>query len=763
MPESLTNPYAPSSSPTLGPRRSARRVLIAMSLLLGAVVLVVYWGGLRGEFLGPDHALFNRSPLVSPPTASGASGPILPAWLPRTVTVLSLELDRLAWNSLPAGFRTTNVILHWLTSLFVFLVGLRWMRRVTPAAAAAILFAVHPIHTTTVDVAGARGEILAALFGLLALLCLSLSRSTDDRIEGAVDGPRQAGRIEPGDSGRLADLAPEGRSRAPSSVVPASRGFWLLAAAGACLLATFSSPIALTLPLLVVLADLVAPGRTSSASTRVKDWIIVAAACLPSALASLVLAPPVAPLNRWLTGRALLDSLRLLVVPYPLKVYRIIGPGSGADALSVVALVLAVGIVVGAILLMRSRELPFSRRALILGVVPVVALALLPPAAPGSDVPFPLLEEHLYLASAGACLVLAGLFEWVGWALFAAGARTSSRVWGGWIISAAVSLVFAALTVTRHPVLKNDVAFYAAAAVESPSSSIVRVRLADAAGVRGQADKGIEVLKPLLEQRPSDPDLHLLLANLHRDSRDLESAEREAREALKLRPSFAEAHATLGLIERERGNIEGAEKAYREAIRLAPNLAEAHNNLGSLLASRGADLEALEELKKALELDPTLGDAAANLGSFLIEQKRPDEAIDIVKQGLQHSAANARLHYVLGVALQSQGKRAEAENAYERAIQLDPGYARPLNNLAILLTEEKKLDEAVTLLKRLTELEPANERAHYNLGIAYRAKGDRGKAAAEFATALRLQPDYADASRALSDMLNAPRTPATQR
>jgi Flp pilus assembly protein TadD len=112
------------------------------------------------------------------------------------------------------------------------------------------------------------------------------------------------------------------------------------------------------------------------------------------------------------------------------------------------------------------------------------------------------------------------------------------------------------------------------------------------------------------------------------------------------------------------------------------------------------------------------------------------------------------------VVLQRRGDAAGAESAYRRAIIRDPSYARPMNNLAVLLTQQKRYEDAIALLQRVATLEPQNEQAHYNLGITYRLSGDKVRAAAEFGAALKLRPDYADASRALSDMASGGEAPA---
>jgi len=82
-------------------------VVAAAALVLLAAV--VYWNGVRGEFLGPDHALYQHSPLLEPPASSGAAA-ALPGWLPRAVTTSSLVIDRSIWGPLPSGYRASPLM-----------------------------------------------------------------------------------------------------------------------------------------------------------------------------------------------------------------------------------------------------------------------------------------------------------------------------------------------------------------------------------------------------------------------------------------------------------------------------------------------------------------------------------------------------------------------------------------------------------------------------------------------------------------------------
>jgi Flp pilus assembly protein TadD len=718
-------PGGAGASPIAGGRSGSIAVLLAAAGLV-LLLVAVYASGVRGEFLGPDHALFQHGPFLDPPSSAGAA---LPQWLPRAVTSLSLALDRAVWGPFAAGFRRTNLILHVLATLALFALFLEWTQsRLMIALPAALLFAIHPIHVEAVEVVGARGEILAALFGFLSLLMLARAR-------------RGAG----------------------GSLVIALTLFFL---------ATFSSPTALAIPVFLVCADAFSEGGlVSAAKSRAAQWALFAAAALPAVSMSLLVSRPVLPLNTWLAGRAALLMTWLLAVPVPLSVYRIIGPAHGLNALSALALLAALGLLVATALAGRrlsrflkaerapsSAPLPLLFQGWLLALVPVALMSVpwLAPQAPGPDVPFPVLDPRLYLPSAGMCLALAAAI-----ALLAGRSRTSRTAFAACTLaSLCVAVPYGALLRSLVPgpssgrpaPFRNDVEYYAAAATQEPRSAEMRIALAHAAAARGQTDRAIQILAPILEQRPGDANLHLSLGNFHRDVHDLDKAESEVREALKIDPKLAAAHNTLGLIERDRGNVRGAESEYREAVRIDPSFADAHSNLGALLVAYGAPDEAMTELRRAVDLDPTLGDAAANLASFLLRQNLQDEALAVLREGLRYSEGNARLHYHVGVVLQRRGDRPGAQKAYERAILLDPTYARPMNNLAVLLTEQKQYADAITLLQRIAALEPQNEQVHYNLGIAYRLSGDRVRAAAEFGAALKLRPDYADASRALTDM-----------
>jgi len=88
----------------------------------------------------------------------------------RPLTNLSYLLDKYLWGEQAFGFHLTNLLLHLGNTLLVFRLTLEVVRIPLAAWAGALLFAVHPIHTESVDMILGRTDLLATLFYLITFL-----------------------------------------------------------------------------------------------------------------------------------------------------------------------------------------------------------------------------------------------------------------------------------------------------------------------------------------------------------------------------------------------------------------------------------------------------------------------------------------------------------------------------------------------------------------------------------------------------------------
>jgi protein O-mannosyl-transferase len=148
-------------------------------LCVALLAIVVYLPAIRSEegFVLDDVALIGENPRLSHRQGWEAllrdrywdrRRPDERLWRPLAVATLALDAER-AGREAPA-FRRTNVFLHVLISLLVYLVALEVLPR-RPALLAALVFACHPIHAeAVVSAANGRCELLSLGLALAAAL-----------------------------------------------------------------------------------------------------------------------------------------------------------------------------------------------------------------------------------------------------------------------------------------------------------------------------------------------------------------------------------------------------------------------------------------------------------------------------------------------------------------------------------------------------------------------------------------------------------------
>lgn len=141
------------------------------ALLVFLVGLALYLPALRYGFTYDDVPIIVQQPLIH---SLGNWREILttPWWangMYRPLARLTLALDWSLAGGAPWLFHLTNAILHAAAGVLVFLLA-AGMLPLTAAVAAGLLFAVHPVHVEAVANVVGRAEVLATLFTLLAAL-----------------------------------------------------------------------------------------------------------------------------------------------------------------------------------------------------------------------------------------------------------------------------------------------------------------------------------------------------------------------------------------------------------------------------------------------------------------------------------------------------------------------------------------------------------------------------------------------------------------
>ncbi len=136
--------------------------------LIAVVVVIAYWPAHHGGFVLDDELLLVHNPMIK------AHDGLYRYWLTKEaldywpITNTTFWLEWRLWGMNTTGYHATNLILHIIDSLLIWLILKRlaipwpWL--------AAMLFAVHPINVESVAWISQRKNVLALLFFLLSIL-----------------------------------------------------------------------------------------------------------------------------------------------------------------------------------------------------------------------------------------------------------------------------------------------------------------------------------------------------------------------------------------------------------------------------------------------------------------------------------------------------------------------------------------------------------------------------------------------------------------
>ena len=143
------------------------------TLLIALVSVAVFANTLSSRFLNYDDPWqIINNPYVRSLSAANLwhilTRSIYQLWLP--TKTISYALDYAVWGLDPRGYHATNVLLHALASVLVFLVARQLLRRRLWAVVAAALFALHPVHVEAVAWLSARKDLLSTVLLLVSVL-----------------------------------------------------------------------------------------------------------------------------------------------------------------------------------------------------------------------------------------------------------------------------------------------------------------------------------------------------------------------------------------------------------------------------------------------------------------------------------------------------------------------------------------------------------------------------------------------------------------
>jgi tetratricopeptide (TPR) repeat protein len=640
---------------------------LALAASVGVVTFVTFARALKNGFVNWD----DPRAIVDNPYLTELTGENL-RWMFTTfhmgpyqpLSWLSLALDHALWGGFdPFGFHLTSILLHTVTAGLFCLLALRLFSLgvnstdasqiavAVAAAAAALLWSVHPLRVESVAWATERRDVLSGL--LVAATLLVWLEAVAPRAETA---PRTI------------------RRRTYCAVI--------LAAA-----AILAKATAVTIPLLLLLLDWYPLRRTArttgTGAAPAPVWPLVLEKVpffVLSGLGGVVAVIGQRSAGTMYAAEAIDWTQRLLIMVravafYPIKtfwptglapIYELPHGGLTVDFAFVTSALFLVA--VSAAALMAARRLPAVAVAWAAYLVMVLPVSGLLQSGPQWAA-----DRYTYLSCAPLAVLAAAV-------LTTDRARRAGRA----VAAAAgvVVLVLALLTQQQIGIWRDSISLWTATIERRPEASIAYSNRGQLWVERGDWARAEADLTHAVRLFPTYSDALHNLAWVHGRRGNWPASEEMARRALGVTPDSVQAWLHLGEALARQGRIGEAAAAHERALELDPDNTRAWLRLGSLFQALGRLDAMIEAAERAVALSPDLVLGHLFHASALQAAGREDEALAAVRRAIVIDPSAIEPRLVECEILLAQGRIEAARAGLEAVIRRDPSNQRARDLLA---------------------------------------------------------------------------------
>jgi len=273
---------------------------------------------------------------------------------------------------------------------------------------------------------------------------------------------------------------------------------------------------------------------------------------------------------------------------------------------------------------------------------------------------------------------------------------------------------------------RNSITLFENAIDVTKNNYVAHEKLGEALAAQGKTDAAIRHYSEALRIWPEFVEARFNLGVLLREDDRLNEAIDHFFRVLRFKPNFAEAHCEIGNTLGEQGRLPEAVRHYLEAISIKPDYAMAYNNLGVILAHQEKNKAAISHFYEAIRIDSGYVRAYCNLGKVFANQGRIEEAILNYRKALNLSTDMTQVLYCLSwiLATYEDNKYRNGEEAVKLAEKLCriTQYEQPLalDALAAAYAESGRFDDAVLTAKKALKLALDQELEELSLGLKKR-------------------------------------------
>ena len=687
-------------------------------LILSILPWITYFNTLNNEFVFDDLILIQSNETL--PSLKSIYNIITVTTQEhsyRPVRALSYAIDYHFSGFNPFSYHISNIVYHIINCFMVYLITLSLLSNRATAFFAAILFAVHPVHTDSVTYIAGRRDILFTLFYLIGFYTFIKYRKTQ-------------------------------------------RHYFLLFSMAAYLLSIGSKEMGVTLPAIFLIYDLInnLPHETKKFRSQditkalKKIWIqskyfysIFFMGALAFIYYKIFINSPSqqkeyygdSVLVTFLTvGKIIVHYIKLLLFPVNLIAdysYDAFPLASSffewSTLFSFILLFLILCIILK--MLSKNRWIAFGGIWFFITLLPVCHII------PHHEL---LAEHYLYLPSYGFCLIAALLFT----------SQLENNRHSAFIYFSlfCIIVLFSLRIIDRNRDWKDGMTLWNKTVKSVPRCARAQNNLGAEHIKSGDGDykEAMPHLEAALQIKPDYAEAYNNLGLVYKEQGFYDQATKSFAKAIKYKKRYFEAINNIATMYERKGDYDTAIKIFKNVLKRKPDYAEAHSNLGIVYQKRGQLEQAKEHFRKALQIEPHHVEAHNNLGVWYKNKGLYDEAIEEFKQVLVLKPDFAEVHCNLGAVYNNKGWYDLALEELKEALRLKPHIAEAMNNMGNAYKGKGWYDKAIEAYKETLNINPRMAIPHLNLAFTYlNQKKDNKKALYHFERALEINPNFPQA------------------
>lgn len=673
-------------------------------LLLFVIVLITYFTSLFNGFVYDDFAAITKNPLLQNPTKwylifTKEYFLFSYEMTYRPLVTISYLFDYFIWRLNPFGYHLTNIIIHILNVLLIYLLSIKITRDRVFSIFNGVLWGILAINSEAVNGISYREDLLTMLFFMFAFLLYIWEKEKGN--------------------------------------------FLLVIVVGSSyFLALLSKEMAVTFPIIVILFDILFYRDTIKKS--IKSYILFVFLTLIYLmlrfLISLGLIQEKAQyvggnvfVSILLTSKIFLKYILLTLFPIRLSAEYVINPPENLLNIGIlISIIIHLAVIIFSISYVKKDKL-------VTFFIWFFYLSLLPVA---NIIPIwnPMAERYMYLPSlALSFLICSFLFRYIKKSV-------------GMGILVIIILFNIAIVLKQNRIWKDEISLWENAVKVSPDSGRARVHLGEVYHHSGLIK---EAIREYLRVIKISPDYYWAYNNLGQillEENEIDEAIKLFRKTIELNKNFIYAYNNLGHAYYLKKDYEKAELAYQLTIEINKYYLDPYINLGILYIETKKFKEAKDICLRALDINYNLGEVHTNLGIIYHQEGNLGEAEKEFKIAIQVDKNRTDGYFNLGLFYQKNGDDDKAEGYFKRAIELDKRSEKPYISLATIYKKRGKVQEALQLYETALDIDPKNTIALIELGIIYFDAGQHSKAKKYFENALEIDKNSEIAKSFLQKM-----------